>query len=474
VLDTVAVSQGRTALQELLDGFLADAAVPGAALGIARAGQPVEVVCAGNARLGPRQSVTPETRFRLASLTKQVVAVAVLRMIERGELALDTPVASRVRSVRLRQSRGAQPITVAHLLLHVSGLGDLATWRQLLDDDVQLPLDIPPRLRARRAPGLRWDYCNLGYALLARLVEEHTERSFDEYVADTILDSLGLTGMSFASAAPLPAELANAYEPHDEGWRCFPSPAPELPAAAGLLATPSEAVRLGAAMLEPGRLLERPLGEHLGSATFTVDDRLPRQCPFLIRVELDGHEVFWHDGFDGGFSSALYLVPEAGLALAVLTNGPTCKIEEEFGPRVLRALLGSDGPHAAPAMRRAPQRCLCGRYRYPAVSPLEPRPPDVVVIAAGDDLWLSSEFDDRRIRLVPEGEDPLLFRMPEGACARRVLFVTDRPGVVSGLCMDGFVVLARRRFSTAVPWRVQQALRDAAARTVGLVRKGRG
>jgi hypothetical protein len=238
----------------------------------------------------------------------------------------------------------------------------------------------------------------------------------------------------------------------------------------GLVSTAEEAARLAGALLTPGRLLHRPLREHLDSATFAVHELLPRQCPFLIRVELAGHQVFWHDGFDGGFSAAMYLVPAADLAVVLLTNGPTWRLGEDLGPRVLATLLGGAAVpvdavpvgDTRPAGR--PQRKLCGRYRHPAGHPLEPRPPDVLVRSAEGALWLSVPLAGQRIRLMPEGSNPLVFVLEGGARRRRAVFVTDRAGRVTGLCIDGLVPLPRRRRPTAAAWHAHRALRGLAGR----------
>jgi CubicO group peptidase (beta-lactamase class C family) len=196
-----AVTGYGAALAELLDGFLAEPAAPGVALGIAQPDRPPEVFCTGSAQLAPDRPVTPATRFRLASLTKQVIMAAVLRLVERGALALDEPVAPLLGSVTLRQRPGHRPITVADLLCNTSGVGDVLGWRQALAGDVRLPERLPARVFAHRPPGLRWEYSNVGFALLAQLVADRTGEPFQRHVTRTILQPLAAGAAVGARAA---------------------------------------------------------------------------------------------------------------------------------------------------------------------------------------------------------------------------------------------------------------------------------
>ncbi|RKT54191.1 GNAT family N-acetyltransferase [Saccharothrix australiensis] len=475
---------GSTALAALLADFLAAREAPGVALGIAGPGRRPEVLCAGSAR-APDRPVTRTTRFRLASLTKQVVMVAVLRLVERGELALGEPV-----TLRVRRGAGRRPVTVADLLCNTSGLGDVLTWRQALADAVPLPARLPATLTPRREPGERWEYSNIGFALLARVVADRVGEPFQQHVARTITGPLELRATTFGAAA---ADLATPLEREDGRWRPVPPSEPDLPDVLGLVSTAGDAARLAGALLEPRRLLDRPLVQHLDAATFAVHDSLPRQCPFLVRLDIAGHEVFWHDGFDGGFSAAMFLVPAAGLAFVLLANGPTWRLGEDLGPRVLTALLEDapledarptaarpaearptgerfvgaqpDGARPGAARRHGPRpsdpRRLCGHYRHPAGHPLEPRPPDAVVSLADDSLWLSTPLTGQRVRLLPDG--PLVYALEgTGARVRRTAFVTDEAGRVTGLGIDGMVLLPRRRLPTALPWHAHRALRGIA------------
>lgn len=138
------------------------------------------------------------TRFQIASISKQMTAVAVLLLAERGALDVDDSVDRWVPGCP-PEWRG---ITLHHLLTHTSGLGH---WSDHPMIDLAGPTDpdellahfrsVPPLF----APGARWHYSSPGYVLLARAVERAAGRPYADFLATEIFAPLGMTG-SFAGA----------------------------------------------------------------------------------------------------------------------------------------------------------------------------------------------------------------------------------------------------------------------------------
>lgn len=139
------------------------------------------------------RTVTVDTRFRIASMSKAMTAVAVQQLAEAGRLRLDQPVAELLPGFAVDDPRGAT-ITVRQLLSHTSGLEGADV------DEFALP---PPasadavvrRLRAvplAADPGTRFEYLNTDYDVLARIVEVRTGRPFGEHLRDAVLLPLGM------------------------------------------------------------------------------------------------------------------------------------------------------------------------------------------------------------------------------------------------------------------------------------------
>jgi D-alanyl-D-alanine carboxypeptidase len=148
--------------------------------------------------------VTAQTRFRVASISKLVTALAIMQLIERGLLALDADV-SDVLGWRLRNPHWPEiPITPRMLLTHTSSLRDggpytfppHVTLREVLSSDslpdgnsLYFAGPVPYR---NQAPGHYFSYCNLGFGVLGTLIESASGERFDRYVDRHILQPLGL------------------------------------------------------------------------------------------------------------------------------------------------------------------------------------------------------------------------------------------------------------------------------------------
>src|SRR5215472_4317185 len=145
-------------------------AVPGAAVLVLRDGVAVFRRAYGCADLEQQIAATPATNYRLASMTKQFTAAAVLALTEDGRLSLADPVRKWLPSL----PPAVDPVTIRHLLTHTSGLIDYEdlipaeTTQQIHDADVLHLLESQNRLYF--APGTSYRYSNTGYALLALIV----------------------------------------------------------------------------------------------------------------------------------------------------------------------------------------------------------------------------------------------------------------------------------------------------------------
>lgn len=185
--------------------------LPGVALAAARGDRPVERVFLGTDAGG--RPLGEGSLFAVASITKLATALAVLRLVDAGELALDAPLGAY-----LPRATAARPgVTLRTLLSHTSGL----------------PLDLPEGL-AVYGPGLRWpalaqaclatpladapltrvQYSNPGYGLLAVLVEQRTGRPFPEALQTLVLEPLGLEAYLGREPPRPPALLADVRGQH--------------------------------------------------------------------------------------------------------------------------------------------------------------------------------------------------------------------------------------------------------------------
>jgi len=209
------------ALDELVTEFQRAGGPPGVAYGVVAAGALAHAGGAGQRRLG---GPAPDagTVFRIASMTKSFTAAAVLALRDDGVLRLDDAAADYVPELRgMRQaSPDSPPITIRQLLTMTAGFPTDDPWG---DRQQALPLAefddlVRGGLRQTWAPGTRFEYANLGYALLGRVIAAAAGTEYREFVTGRLLAPLGMTRTGFEADTVDGAQLARGYQRDGSGW----------------------------------------------------------------------------------------------------------------------------------------------------------------------------------------------------------------------------------------------------------------
>ncbi|MCW5581356.1 MAG: beta-lactamase family protein [Luteimonas sp.] len=295
---------------------------PGAALLVARDGVPVLRRGYGLADLEARAPATPQTRFRLASVSKQFTAAAILLLAQDGALALDDPLRRWLPSL----PPATAGITLHHLLTHTSGLVDYEDVMparidgQLSDADVLVLLEGQDRLYF--APGTGYRYSNSAYVLLGLVVAKASGRDFPTFLRERIFRPLGMDGaVAFVEGASPVAHRAYGYSEADGRWtRTDQSPTSATLGDGGIYASIDELAKWDAA-LRDGRLLsDASRGLAFGAHTAT-DEADVDGYGYGWRVHATAHgPLLWHSGETIGFRNVILRWPEAGLTVALLSN----------------------------------------------------------------------------------------------------------------------------------------------------------
>ena len=152
----------------------------------------------GQATMDPARALTPDTPLRVASVSKAVVAIGVMRLVEAGTVDLDGDV-SRWLGWRMRNPAFPDtPVTLRQLLSHTSGIGDGPGYNFPLGDRLQ------DRLADHwaAAPGTRFAYANLNYGIIATVMEAATGERFDRLMTRLVLAPLQLdAGYNWSGAS---------------------------------------------------------------------------------------------------------------------------------------------------------------------------------------------------------------------------------------------------------------------------------
>ena len=310
--------------QARLDAALAEAAPAAPAIGAAL------LFADGSLWQGVR-GAPEEAVFQIASVTKPMIAVIVLRLVEAGQLSLDTPVSDFYPALP-----GSGAVTIDHLLRHTSGL-------HLDDFDVpedrytprQAYLEALAQTELAFCPGSQWQYSNVGYRVLGGIVEQVDGRPLAEAVAAHIAGPLGLDTLHM----PVPGERREQRVPaYHEGE---PAPATDyasIGAAGGIAARPADVAMFWRAVLNAELVSEESRDLLFRDTAFMYGPGSISYGRGAMIFHPDGSPVtvYGHTGQMTGFSAALYYYREKGLIGAVIVNDRTVSSED-----VLGALVGA-------------------------------------------------------------------------------------------------------------------------------------
>ena len=327
----------------------------GATVCLVRGGEILFAKGYGWADLQAGVAVDPEeTLFRIGSVTKLFVWTAVMQLVERGELDLDTDIGDYLVDVDFHDVWD-EPVTLAHLMTHSPGFEDRVVG--LFSRDPESLRSLEEILSSQtpkqvRPPGDQPSYSNHGTAVAAMVVEAVSGQPFIEYVQEHILDPLGMTHTSLAQ--PLPAELATKMSKgyshagdhfEEEEFELVP-----LYPAGTASASATDMGRLMIALLQDGRFgEERILGEEtarrMRQPLLEVDPAVNPSPHGFMDMSVRGVRIVGHGGDTFWFHTMFALFPEHDLGLFVSYN-----TDEGSGGRtpVMRAFLDR---YFAPAPR---------------------------------------------------------------------------------------------------------------------------
>ena len=206
--------------------------IPGAAWGIIIDGELAHRGVTGYRDIPSKSPVTPDTVFRIASMTKSFTAIAILKLRDEGKLALDDPAEKYVPEMKalVYPTADSPKITIRHLLSHAEGFPEDNPWgdQQLAESDAAMSAMIEAGIPFSNAPGIAYEYSNFGFAILGRIVANvsgggrtQTE-AYTRYITEHVLKPLGMTSTTLEPASVPAARLAHGYRWEDGQWKNEP------------------------------------------------------------------------------------------------------------------------------------------------------------------------------------------------------------------------------------------------------------
>lgn len=308
-------------LEEVIGKFAAYGHFNGSLL-IAEKGQVIYQKGFGMANMEWDIPNQPDTRHRIASLTKQFTAMMVMQLVAEGKLDLEAPVSTYLPDY---PRQNGDQITIHQLLTHTSGTPDIPQddqKRHRTEESVALFADAPLRF----TPGDHFEYSNAGYTLLGFIVETVTGKSYDQVLKEQILDPLGMENTGCDSHSKLIQHRATGYEYDPVFGEYYNSKYIDMtvPSGAGCMYATAEDLFLWDQALYTTKLLPQKYLD-LMMEKYVIDGRGHYGYGWMIQQVAIGNtgetvESIGHGGRIDGFRSRITRISSNQTTIILLSN----------------------------------------------------------------------------------------------------------------------------------------------------------
>ncbi len=320
-------------LESFVPELMSHAEVPGLSIAVIRNAEIIWHGAYGVRNISTKEAVNDSTIFQAASLSKTLFAYAVLKMVEKGELDLDTPLADYFGDDYVADERGRQ-ITARMALSHKTGFPN---WRRPRDGDLKMHF----------TPGEKFSYSGEGYVYLQRVVEKLTGKSLNNFMTESVFKPLGMRHSSY--------EWREVYENnyavgHGEfGVPIDRDPMTEGNAAFSLYTTAVDYAKFVIAILEGAGLASETVKEMLSpqihlnedcvnctqNTTSNLSDSNAWGLGWGLQLTDEGTS-FWHWGDQGIFRCYTVAFQDQKIGVVYFTNSENgLAIRDELVPRVI-------------------------------------------------------------------------------------------------------------------------------------------
>jgi CubicO group peptidase (beta-lactamase class C family) len=307
---------------------------PGAAVLVVKDGKVVFLRGYGVTDLRTLRRIDGRTNFRLASVTKQFTAMAVMLLVRDGKLSYD----QNLVDIFPDFPEYGRSMTVRHLLNHTSGLPD---YEDLMPEvDANVPVEqvqikdeavlglLKRQESAKFMPGTRWDYSNSGYVLLGLVVERISGMSFGRFLHHRIFAPLKMSStVAYERGKNEVPNRAFGYTKGPAGWRqTDQSPTSATLGDGGVYSSLEDLVKWDRALRERTMLSAEEMKPaltpvHVPEGSVREPDETPADYGFgWFLNAYRGHGRMWHYGETAGFRTAIQRFPDDRLTIVVLCN----------------------------------------------------------------------------------------------------------------------------------------------------------
>ncbi len=306
-------------IDDVIDREMPASGAPGLAYAVVFDGEITSAGARGVVRLGGEKAVTPDTPFLTGSISKSFTALSVMQLVEAGKIQLDAEVS---QYLDVFSNRAAGAITIRQLLSHTSGYSTLQGNASHTDstggtDELARRVDQLAEVSPAHAPDEEWEYSNTNYQILGRVVEVVSGKDYQTYVAEHILEPIGMKN-SFVADGEVHPSMATGHRP----WFGTKKPLPENRTQRGT--APQGGIVASANDL--ARYLQTMMNGHDDVLSAEGKSLMMRPAsaaaPFygLGWFVDSGNGTVWHSGTSPGYETLATMMPSEKKAVVVLVN----------------------------------------------------------------------------------------------------------------------------------------------------------
>lgn len=368
-------------LRRTIDDIRTEAGVPGAALVVADRNGIIWSTGFGVADNVSREAVTPDTVFRIGSVTKVFTAAALVQLARRDDFSLGDAVSKHLPpGLFFNRWQHTQPITVAHLLEHTSGFND---WTKA-EFDYNIPVSLeqglafsPQSRTAQWRPGMHSVYSNSNYGLAGLVLERVSGRDYEAVIRNALFTPLGM--LSATSLQARTTNLATGYDSDGTTqipyWHMIQRP------AAAINATPREMGALVTMLLNQGR--------YRGHSVLTPDEIQRMESPLTSLAARNGLRFGYGLGMYPYYRNRFAFMGHGGDGDGYLSRFGYCR---QLGVGYFVAINSYNGG-ALRRMRRAIEEQLTRDHHPPPPPPVVQLDADLINRYTGNYALAAWRFD---------------------------------------------------------------------------------
>lgn len=366
---------------------------------------------------------TPQTKFRLGSVTKQFTAAAVLLLQERGKLSVQDPICKYIENCPTAWSE----ITIHHLLSHTGGIPNFTSFPDYLPK-MMMPVTTQEMIARFKdkpldfKPGEKWAYSNSGYFLLGHIIEKASGEAYESFLEKNIFEPLKLTSTGYDHHGTILKKRATGYSMRKgEMVNSLPIDMTQPYSAGALYSTVEDLFQWNEALFS-GKLLS---AKSLEAMLTPVKNDYGYGLGIQTKA---GRRIISHGGGINGFSTVLTRFADEKLTLVVLRNADYGSPAPGPISQALAAIVFGEKyeiPGTTVAVKVDPKLydAYAGRY--------ELAPNFILTISRAGDRLLAQATGQPQLELFPESETKFFLKEIDA----KVTFVKDAAGRVTHLIL---------------------------------------